>query len=225
MTFSVTDDIGILEYFTISLGALYNDLTVPSASIGAQTTRDEIDIAVNASGGVKFKDISGDARDADYIYYAEGLPYGLAMYPDGHIRGRIVGKQTGGTITVTVQDALGTTKSNTIDFGDIYYWPYINQSSSFDVGYLEVGEVYTTKDVTEYLRPYLIDLTDGNLVVKEIIPIANISERDLGKKISRVVLMGIGEPLDNYDNLINFRWGSEPQGKIKREFNIERIAN
>ncbi len=30
------------------------------------------------------------------------------------------------------------------------------------------------------------------------------TERDSGKKISGVVLMGIGEPLDNYDNVVNF---------------------
>jgi 23S rRNA (adenine2503-C2)-methyltransferase len=30
------------------------------------------------------------------------------------------------------------------------------------------------------------------------------SERDSGKKINHVVLMGIGEPLDNYDNVIKF---------------------
>ena len=30
------------------------------------------------------------------------------------------------------------------------------------------------------------------------------SERDSGKKINHVVLMGIGEPLDNYDNVIRF---------------------
>lgn len=30
------------------------------------------------------------------------------------------------------------------------------------------------------------------------------AERDSGRKISGVVLMGIGEPLDNYDNVVNF---------------------
>jgi 23S rRNA (adenine2503-C2)-methyltransferase len=30
------------------------------------------------------------------------------------------------------------------------------------------------------------------------------SERDSGKKINHIVLMGIGEPLDNYDNVIKF---------------------
>ena len=30
------------------------------------------------------------------------------------------------------------------------------------------------------------------------------SERDSGRKINHVVLMGIGEPLDNYDNFLNF---------------------
>lgn len=39
------------------------------------------------------------------------------------------------------------------------------------------------------------------------------SEKDSGRKISGVVLMGIGEPLDNFDNVVNFlRLLSCPQG-------------
>jgi 23S rRNA (adenine2503-C2)-methyltransferase len=43
-----------------------------------------------------------------------------------------------------------------------------------------------------------------NLLPSEILQQKYEAERDLGKKIQRVVLMGIGEPLDNYDNVIRF---------------------
>ncbi len=43
-----------------------------------------------------------------------------------------------------------------------------------------------------------------NLTPSEILQQKYEAERDLGKKISRVVLMGIGEPLDNYDNVVKF---------------------
>lgn len=43
-----------------------------------------------------------------------------------------------------------------------------------------------------------------NLTASEILLQKYEAERDLGKKISRVVLMGIGEPLDNYQNVIRF---------------------
>ena len=32
----------------------------------------------------------------------------------------------------------------------------------------------------------------------------HIAQRDLGIRISHIVLMGIGEPLDNYENVIKF---------------------
>lgn len=38
----------------------------------------------------------------------------------------------------------------------------------------------------------------------EILEQILICERDLGEKVSNVVLMGIGEPLDNYDNVLKF---------------------
>lgn len=43
-----------------------------------------------------------------------------------------------------------------------------------------------------------------NMSASEILLQKYEAERDLGKHISRVVLMGIGEPLDNYDNVIHF---------------------
>ncbi|MDE6148807.1 MAG: 23S rRNA (adenine(2503)-C(2))-methyltransferase RlmN [Ruminococcus sp.] len=43
-----------------------------------------------------------------------------------------------------------------------------------------------------------------NLTASEILLQIYEAERDSGRHISGVVLMGIGEPLDNYDNVINF---------------------
>ena len=43
-----------------------------------------------------------------------------------------------------------------------------------------------------------------NLNAYEIVEQILLVEKDLGKRISSVVIMGIGEPLDNYDNIISF---------------------
>ena len=47
--------------------------------------------------------------------------------------------------------------------------------------------------------PFIRSLTAGE-IVEQILAV----EQDTGDKISNVVFMGIGEPLDNYDNVINF---------------------
>lgn len=43
-----------------------------------------------------------------------------------------------------------------------------------------------------------------NLTASEMLAQVYFSEKDSDKKISRIVLMGIGEPLDNFDNVIKF---------------------
>ena len=43
-----------------------------------------------------------------------------------------------------------------------------------------------------------------NLEVYEMVQQLILIENDIGKKIQSVVIMGIGEPFDNYDNVINF---------------------
>ena len=43
------------------------------------------------------------------------------------------------------------------------------------------------------------DLTSGELLGQVI-----AAQRDLGERISNIVMMGIGEPLDNYDNVLRF---------------------
>ncbi len=43
------------------------------------------------------------------------------------------------------------------------------------------------------------DLTQGELLGQVV-----AAQRDMGKRISGIVMMGIGEPLDNYDNVIKF---------------------
>ncbi len=43
-----------------------------------------------------------------------------------------------------------------------------------------------------------------SLTAGEIISQVIFAEKDMGERISNIVLMGIGEPLDNYDNVIRF---------------------
>ena len=43
-----------------------------------------------------------------------------------------------------------------------------------------------------------------NLETYEMVQEIILIEEDIGKKIQSVVIMGIGEPFDNYDNVINF---------------------
>lgn len=43
-----------------------------------------------------------------------------------------------------------------------------------------------------------------NLLVHEMVLQVLMIEKDLGERISHVVVMGIGEPFDNYDNLVKF---------------------
>jgi len=43
-----------------------------------------------------------------------------------------------------------------------------------------------------------------NLSAGEIISQIMTAEKDIGERISNIVMMGIGEPLDNYDNVIRF---------------------
>ena len=52
-----------------------------------------------------------------------------------------------------------------------------------------------------------------NLSASEILDQVAYSERDSGKRISNIVLMGIGEPLDNFDNVMRFlRLVNDPDG-------------
>ena len=45
---------------------------------------------------------------------------------------------------------------------------------------------------------------DRNLTASEILGQIIAAQNDLGERITNVVMMGIGEPLDNYDNVIKF---------------------
>ncbi len=52
------------------------------------------------------------------------------------------------------------------------------------------------------------DLTPGEMLGQVI-----MAQRDMGERISGIVLMGIGEPLDNYDNVLRFlRLVNDPEG-------------
>lgn len=60
------------------------------------------------------------------------------------------------------------------------------------------------------------DLTTG-----EILEQVYNTERDIGERISNIVMMGIGEPLDNFDNAISFiKIISSPEGKNISQRNI-----
>lgn len=52
-----------------------------------------------------------------------------------------------------------------------------------------------------------------NLTASEMLDEVMYSEKDSGEKISNIVIMGIGEPLDNFDNVIRFlRLVNRPEG-------------
>lgn len=60
------------------------------------------------------------------------------------------------------------------------------------------------------------DLTAG-----EILRQVYATEKDIGERVSNIVMMGIGEPLDNFDNAVAFiRIISSPQGKNISQRNI-----
>ncbi len=60
------------------------------------------------------------------------------------------------------------------------------------------------------------DLTAG-----EILAQLYTTEKDIGERVSNIVMMGIGEPLDNFDNAISFiRIISSPEGKNISQRNI-----
>ena len=52
-----------------------------------------------------------------------------------------------------------------------------------------------------------------NLTAAEMLGEVMYSEKDSGEKVSNIVIMGIGEPLDNFDNVIRFlRLVNRPEG-------------
>ncbi len=60
-----------------------------------------------------------------------------------------------------------------------------------------------------------------DLTASEILQQLYHTEKDIGERISNIVMMGIGEPLDNFDNAIAFiRIISSPQGKNISQRNI-----
>ena len=60
-----------------------------------------------------------------------------------------------------------------------------------------------------------------DLTASEILQQLYHTEKDIGQRVSNIVMMGIGEPLDNFDNAIAFiRIISSPQGKNISQRNI-----
>ena len=65
------------------------------------------------------------------------------------------------------------------------------------------------KKCSESADKYLFKLSDGSLAVRnldtaEIVEQLLYVTRESGRKISGIAIMGIGEPLDNYDNVADF---------------------
>lgn len=60
-----------------------------------------------------------------------------------------------------------------------------------------------------------------DLVASEILEQLYHTEKNIGERVSNIVMMGIGEPLDNFDNAISFiRIISSPEGKNISQRNI-----
>ena len=49
-----------------------------------------------------------------------------------------------------------------------------------------------------------LDGFERNLTASEMLDQVIYTQKDIGKRISNIVLMGIGEPLDNFDNVVRF---------------------
>lgn len=57
------------------------------------------------------------------------------------------------------------------------------------------------------------DLTAGEIIAQIMLVQHYFDERDLGERVSHIVVMGIGEPFDNYDNVTKFlRIVNDPKG-------------
>ena len=57
------------------------------------------------------------------------------------------------------------------------------------------------------------DLTAGEIMAQIMLVQHYFDERDLGERVSHIVVMGIGEPFDNYDNVTKFlRIVNDPKG-------------
>src|SRR3712207_9549646 len=54
------------------------------------------------------------------------------------------------------------------------------------------------------LFPYTTLFRSRNLTSGEIVAQILKAQQEIGERISNVVLMGSGEPLDNYDNVVKF---------------------
>ena len=60
-----------------------------------------------------------------------------------------------------------------------------------------------------------------DLKTSEILQQLYFTEKDIGERVSNIVMMGIGEPMDNFDNTVNFiKIISSPEGKNISQRNI-----
>ena len=67
--------------------------------------------------------------------------------------------------------------------------------------------VYQVKSVAEWVVVFCASTIGGlyrSLTPGEILNQVIFAQKDVGERISNIVMMGIGEPLDNFDNVIKF---------------------
>ena len=62
---------------------------------------------------------------------------------------------------------------------------------------------YRAKQIYEWLYRKKTEKFEGNLTTGEIVSQIQVLEKEENIRISNVVFMGIGEPLDNFENVVN----------------------
>ncbi|NMA94379.1 MAG: hypothetical protein GX975_06940, partial [Clostridiales bacterium] len=116
-TITVTDSAGTSRSITISYGKIADPLSltnspacdIPASTVGKAIANVDVKSAAGFSGGT-----------APQVFSATGLPAGLKINPwTGVIYGAPTGVGPGGTVTITVTDGAGATKSITINYGAI----------------------------------------------------------------------------------------------------------
>lgn len=109
---------------------------------------------------------------------------------------------TKGTIKLKLESQLDETKKYVIMFEDknivesVYLkYKYGNTACiSSQVG-CKMGCIFCASTKNGYIR---------NLTAGEMLKQVYLIQKDLNEKISNIVIMGSGEPLDNYDNIVRF---------------------
>ena len=115
-----------------------------------------------------------------------------------------IAKRLASTIDDTVKYLYQLSDGNYVETVWMEYHHGISMCLSTQVG-CRMGCKFCASTIAGFVR---------NLTAGEILLQIYEAERDMGRKIDSIVLMGIGEPLDNYDNVISFmKILSDPKGR------------